>query len=90
METISAREIIEIIKTLSKSTILNYLDNYRFTKFRVTHYSKINDRFYLTREFLTALYSFFWYRNKIKEATTVKNYFKEFDLEVMPYEEYVK
>ena len=90
MEYITTKEIASIITNINKNTLHTYLCGYRFSKFRLTDNSGINAKYILNRDFINTLYNFLWYKNKCKSAIILKQHFKDFRLEVMKFEEYVK
>ena len=89
-KTISIKELAEIINTMARSTLQIYLSNYKFNKFRATRVEVPNARYHISREFLNTLYTLFWHRNRIKEGEKLKKHFKEYDIEIIPFEEFVK
>ena len=90
METISAKELAYILKTLNKNTLAMYLDNYRFSKYRITPMDCANARYLVNNELLNNLYNLFVYKNKISESECLKKYFKDYDLKLMKYEDFIK
>lgn len=90
INTISVRDLGEIIKSIHERTLEMYLQNYRFNKFKVMPMScGINSRFFITKEFLNTFYTLLCMRNRIKAAEKLKNHFKEYDIEAIDYEEFV-
>jgi hypothetical protein len=87
---ISTRELSEIIPTVCLETLQRYLSNYRFNKFRKTHTEGRNAVYEVNNEFLNTLYSLFWYRNRAKEAEKLKKHFKEFNIKVLSWEEFIR
>lgn len=90
MQTICTRELVSILDTLYKDTVLNYLQNYKFNKYRTTFYNGINARYKLNDNFLSLLYTTLFYRNREKEGIKLKNHFKDYKIKILKWEEFVK
>lgn len=88
-KTISTIELIKTIDSLSASTVLIYLNNFRFSKFRKTYTTGKNAIYELSNEFLNTLYSYLIYKNREDAAQQFRNYFKNFDLNLMSWEDFV-
>lgn len=90
METISIKEMADIIKSIHIRTLEMYLNNYRFNKYRVMPMScGINARFFISRDFLNKLYTLLWIRNRVKEAEKLKKHFSLYDIKAIEREDYV-
>lgn len=88
-KTISTIELIKTLDSLSASTVLIYLNNFRFSKFRKTDTTGKRARYELSSKFLNTLYSYLVYRNREDAAQQFRNYFKDFDLNLMSWEDFV-
>ena len=88
-ETISVRELSDIIKVLNNDTIRIYLQSYRFNKFRTTYSNGSKAKFKLSTEFLNMFYTYLLNRNRVKASQNLAEHFKEFDLTVMDWEEFI-
>lgn len=90
METISTKELCGAIDTISRHTMISYLSNYRFNKFRKTKTDGINARYEVSPKFLNMLYTHLWHRNRFTDAQKLKKLFRNYDIQVIEWEEYVK
>jgi hypothetical protein len=90
METIGTRELIKLLDGIYKDTLMVYLSNYKFNKFRATPDIGINSRYFLNRDFLNLLYTTLFNKNKIKAADNLEKHFKDFNIEALPWEEFIK
>jgi hypothetical protein len=90
MKTISAKELAEIFNTMAKTTVETYLSSYKFNKFRASCIETPRCRFYISQDFLNTLYTLLWHKNRVGEAQKLKKHFKEFDIDIIPFEEFVK
>ena len=88
--TISIKELSEIITTMSVYTLKIYLSNYKFNKFKTTNTDGIHSRYLICEDFLSTLYTYFWYKNRIKEAEKLKRFFKTYRIKCLEFEEFVK
>ena len=71
-------------------TLLVYLTNYRFNKFRVNPLSTgINARFIVSKEFLDTIYTLLWIRNRYKEAEKLKSAFAPIQVKPIEWEAFV-
>lgn len=75
-KTISVTELYEAIKDIHIETLIKYLNNYRFTKFRVTSTSGRKAQYLLNSAFLSTLYTLLYIRRKIKAAENLKKEYK--------------
>lgn len=89
METISTRELTEIIDTMAVSTLLSYLSNYRFIKYRVSHQDGLNAKYLLCDDFLNCFYTLLSYRNRPVEMKKFKNHFKTHNVKVIDWEDFI-
>lgn len=88
-KTISTIELIKTLDSLSASTVLIYLNNFRFSKFRKTYTTGKKARYELSNEFLNTLYSYLIYKNREDAAQQFRSYFKDFKLKVMCWEDFI-
>ncbi len=77
----------EIMLGFSLQTLCMYLENYKFSKFRLDRVAISKCRYKVCDEFLSLLYTTLLRRNRITEARKLKAYFedykiKNYDLEV--------
>ena len=90
METISIKEMADILKSIHIRTLEMYLNNYRFNKYRVMPMScGINARFFISRDFLNTLYTLLWIRNRVKEAEKLKKHFSLYNIKAIEWEDFV-
>ena len=89
MKFITATEIAEITG-FNRNSIHTYLSGYRFSKFRLIDAECMKTRFVLNQEFINVLYNFLWHRRKRETAEILKVYFKNFELKLMPLEEFIE
>lgn len=81
---------ISDITGITTYTIANYLDSYKFLQFQLTARPLHKRKFELSKDFLKMLYTFLWYRGQVKGAERLRNYYKNYDLEVLKWEEFVQ
>lgn len=89
IETIGLKELHEIIGCLHIGTIKIYLQNYRFNKFRMTYSTGHKARYKLDTEFLNLFYTYLLNRNRVKAANRLAEHFKDFDLTVIDWEDFI-
>lgn len=82
-KTITPKKLQEVCKVISLNTIMVYLENYRFGKFRITPNCKYNALYDLNSGFLNTFYTYLFYRGKIEAATNVEKAFKDFDVKAI-------
>lgn len=87
MVIITPVDLHKIINDFSLQTLCMYLDNYKFSKFRIDTVPKQKCRFKVCDEFVSLLYTTLLRRSRITEARKLKAYFegykiKNYDLEV--------
>ena len=90
MKTIGTIELCDIINDVALSTLLIYLNNYRYTKFRKTYHTGAKAVYELCPEFLNVLYTNLIYRNRERGAKNLRKYFEEYPIKLVSYEEFVK
>jgi hypothetical protein len=90
MQTISTHELHNILKDISLNTLMLYLNNYRFTKYRATYMSGANARYYVCADFLRNLFTFLIAKNKDDAAFNLQSHFSEFKIKPIDWEEFVK
>ncbi len=86
-ETISVKQLHQILKDIHISTLKIYLSHYRFLKHRSTFYYGARARYYLTKEFLDLLYTHLINRRKYEAAENLQNHFK--DVEPLAWEDFI-
>ena len=89
MTIISYKELEKKLWTVSRSSLLRYLSNYKFNKHRVSNELGIRARFLLTDEFLSRLYSLLLLRNRFEDAKLLKKVFPNFHIEELSIQEFV-
>lgn len=89
METLSIKELSNILNSISTTTLQTYLSNYKFNKFKKSVIDGINARYEISEKFLSTLFTDLWNRNRIKEAETIRKYFKNFNVKILPWEEFI-
>ena len=82
-KTITTKDLQKICKVLSLTTIMVYLENYRFGRFRLTPNCKSNALYRLNTGFLNTFYTYLFYRGKIEAATNIKKEFKDFEVKAI-------
>lgn len=90
MKTIGTNELCDIINDVALSTLLIYLNNYKYTKFRKTYHTGSRAVYEICPEFLNLLYTNLIYRNRDKGALNLKEYFKDYNIKLLKYGEFVK
>lgn len=85
---LTPQDICEITK-MGEYTLNNYLDSYKFNKFKLTERPVKFRKFILSIDFLNMLYTFFWYRGRIKQAERLKRHFKEYNIDVLKWEDFI-
>jgi DNA-binding CsgD family transcriptional regulator len=75
METIKTKEILDILQDINCTTLIRYLNNFRFTKFRATYTTGVKSKYYLVSDFLNILYTLLLAKKKEKAAENLKNKF---------------
>lgn len=86
--TITPLELSEICE-MPLSSMLLYLNNFRFSKYRVTERTSKYARFKLNDYFLNDFYSYLFYKNRTKNFEKLGSYFKDSKLKVMSWEDFV-
>jgi hypothetical protein len=89
MHTITTKDLTEITQ-LHKNTVMNYLANYRFNKFRKFKVFGEGAKYILSDEFINLFYNMLWYRNRFEASKKLKEHFKDYKLGLLSYEEYIK
>lgn len=90
MKTIGTIELCDIINDVALSTLLIYLNNYRYTKFRKTYHTGAKAVYELCPDFLNVLYTNLIYRNRDRGARHLKDHFKDYNIKLLKYGEFVK
>jgi hypothetical protein len=75
-KTISVEELIEVIKTLHKTTVIMYLDNFRFNKYRATTINGLKASYLLNNDFLNNFYTYLVNKNRLEEAIRLQRHFR--------------
>ena len=89
MNVVTTRDLHAIID-LSKCTLLSYLSNYKFNKFRITYADGITAQYDLCDKFLSTLYTCLCHRNKIKSAERLKKYYNDYNIKILDWEEFIR
>ena len=91
METISTRSIHDIIKAyVSFSTVILYLNNYRFSQYLVTYKSGVNAHYILCNGFLNKLFTYLLARHQDKAAFKLQEHFKDkYKIKPIEWEEFI-
>ena len=89
MKCITATDLAEIIG-FNRNSVHTYLSGYRFSKFRLIDAECMKTRFILNEDLITVFYSFLWHRRKREAAKKLKEYFEDFKIKLIPFEEFVK
>ena len=87
-QTIGISELSEITG-LRKDTLSYYLNSYRFAKFRTTPMIGLKSRYALNSAFLNTLYTYLDLRHKYKQGRQLKEHFKEFNVDFVPWEDFI-
>jgi hypothetical protein len=87
IKTVETRQIQAILKDIHIETLIKFLNNYRFVKFRTTPNSGRNARYVLSTDFLNTLYTLLYSRKKIKAAENLKNEYKT--IKLIDWEEFI-
>jgi hypothetical protein len=82
-KTITPRDLEKICKTISLNTIVIYLDNYRFNKFRLTPYLKRKALYEVNLDFLNTFYTYLFYKNQYEAAENLKSEFKSKEIKAI-------
>lgn len=77
IKTITPNELSEILEGVRLSTITLYLDNFQFSKFRLSQQLKKNAKYKVCTEFLRMLYIMLWNKRHYKEADKLEKYFEQ-------------
>ena len=75
-KTITARQLEAICKTISLSTIILYLENYNFSKYRLSNHSRMKTFYRLNQSFLDTFYTYLFYRGQFEAAENTKKHFQ--------------
>ena len=86
-ETISVKQLHQILKDIHIATLTLYLNTFRFLKHRSTFFQGVKARYYLTKEFLDLLYTLLLNRRKYEAAENLQNHFK--DVECLEWEVFI-
>lgn len=89
METIGTRRLSKIVKDLNLETLILYLNNYRFSKFRTTYTTGAQARYIVNSEFLRTLYTLFLLKNRDIAAENLKEHFNKFKIRAIDWEKFV-
>lgn len=89
MDKISFKELYSIVKDISKTTLQIYLNNYRFTKFRLTYNAGTKAVYILNTDFLNMLYTMLLNRNKYKAAENLYNHFEDLNIKCLDWEVFI-
>ena len=79
-KTITPEKLEEICKTISLSTIVLYLENFRFGKYRLTKNAKTNALYRLNSDFLNTFYTYLFNRGQLEAARNVKSSFPQLNI----------
>ena len=80
---------ISEITGVKLDTLILYLNSYKFYKFELTQIPVKYRKFKLNIDFLNMLYTFLWYRGRVKEAEKLKNFFQNYNIECLKWEDFV-
>ena len=89
METIGTRRLCKILQVINLKTLILYLNNYRFCKFRTTYTTGAQARYLLNSEFLKTLYTLLLIKNRDTEAANLKDTFKIYKIRAIKWEDFV-
>ena len=89
MQTISTHSLHEIVKDISLDTLILYLNNFRFAKYRATFMAGSNARYYLNSEFLRTLFTFLIAKNRDEAAFNLQSHFKKYKIRPIDWEEFI-
>lgn len=89
MNNISVRELQEIMQDIYIDTVKLYLCNYRFNKYRLTHFTGNNARYMLRSDFLSLFYTYLLVRNKYNAAENLKKHFKIYKIKCLEWEDFI-
>lgn len=77
IKTITPNELSEILDGLRLSTITLFLENFQFSKFRLSQQLKKNAKYKVCTEFLKTLYIMLWNKGHYKEADRLEKHFEQ-------------
>jgi hypothetical protein len=83
---ITPEELNDIMKGFSLQTLCIYLDNYKFSKFRIDTVPIRKCRYKVCDEFLSLLYTTLLRRSRVTEARKLKAYFNTYNIKHLDYE----
>lgn len=89
MDTISTKKLSEKMNGLSLYTLVLYLHNFRFNKFRTTFSAGAVARYLLNQEFLCTLYTLLKLKRKDTAANNLKKHFQDYKIFAYDLEEFV-
>lgn len=89
-KTISVEELIKVLKTMHKATVIMYLDNFRFNKYRTSITNGLKASYLLNNEFLNNFYTYLVNKNRLEEAIRLQRYYKNiFDIKTLEIDDYI-
>ena len=89
MQTISTHNLHNILQDISLNTLMLYLNNYRFTKYRATYMTGANARYYVCSDFLRTLFTYLLAKNREEAAFNLQSHFSEFKIKPIAWEEFI-
>ena len=90
MRKITTHSLHDVIKAyISLDTLILYLNNYRFSKYRATFKTGVNARYFICSGFLKTLFTYMLFKNKEEAAIKLQEHFPKYKIQALDWEAFI-